>query len=147
MKKGLTVSFMLIIFFAGTGFCQDEAALKTSTIAADSIAGFYKAMARAVDNGLPTDIDFKARLDYLNRNKDEAVLNIMQAKAYNHIGAAHQMVEMLYRKHSSHLSYTPAKIQANGQAYFDSQTGHRYIRQNEHTYAEFTKKGELLKTV
>ena len=34
---------------------------------------------------------------------------------------------------------------ATGDAYFDKATGHRYIKNSETTYAEFSKKGKLLR--
>jgi hypothetical protein len=33
-----------------------------------------------------------------------------------------------------------------GEAYFDVATGHRYIKNSDTTYAEFSKKGKLLRT-
>ena len=32
------------------------------------------------------------------------------------------------------------------EAYFDSATGHKYVKNSNHTYSEYSKKGKLLKT-
>ncbi|WP_022667728.1 hypothetical protein [Desulfospira joergensenii] len=37
--------------------------------------------------------------------------------------------------------------QVEGKAYFDSRTGHRYVKAENQTYMEFDRKGRFLKTV
>lgn len=46
------------------------------------------------------------------------------------------------------LGYDQAEIKsiATENAYFDMSTGHRYIKNNDNTYTEYTKKGEVFKT-
>ncbi|MCP4721890.1 MAG: hypothetical protein GY860_20710 [Desulfobacteraceae bacterium] len=46
----------------------------------------------------------------------------------------------------SAIGFAGTKQIATGEAYFDVATGHRYIKNSETTYAEYSQKGKLLRT-
>ncbi|MCD4722555.1 MAG: hypothetical protein K8S13_22265 [Desulfobacula sp.] len=56
-------------------------------------------------------------------------------------------IENLYKISTKHLPYTKLEPCVTGNGYFDTLTGHRYIKKDDNTYTEYTKKGKFLKTV
>lgn len=51
-----------------------------------------------------------------------------------------------YTTHAPSIRLIGKTVIATGQGYFDTATGHRYIKNSETTYAEYSRKGALLKT-
>ncbi|WP_022665054.1 hypothetical protein [Desulfospira joergensenii] len=53
---------------------------------------------------------------------------------------------LAYTKDPGTVRYDGQTAFATGKAYFDLATGHKYLKNSDHTYAEYSKKGKLLKT-
>lgn len=145
MKKMFICLF--ITFMAVPCFGQDSAGRKASAIATQTLVHYYSAMVKLKTDPMTDHTDFHARLEYLNKNRKRISSQIYQDQAYRRLESTLQLFETLYHQHSKGLAYTPDTNLAREDAYFDTVTGHRYIKQNDQTYAEYTRKGEFLKTV
>lgn len=55
-------------------------------------------------------------------------------------------IGLAYTKGPGTVRYDGQKAIATGKAYFDLATGHKYLKNSEHTYAEYSKKGQLLRS-
>lgn len=75
------------------------------------------------------------------------ITQIAQTKTFSHLGRAHQICENSYKNSTKHLPYSKLENCVNGDGDFDTLTGHRYLKRNDKTYAEYTKKGVFLKTI
>ena len=147
MKKRLFIVFILVVFIVPSCWGSDKADYKASVIAMDSIINYYSSMAELGDPDQPGTSDCKKRMAYFSKNRDMLITQIAQTKTFSHLARAHQICENSYKSRTKHLPYSKLENCVNGNGYFDTLTGHRYIKRDDKTYAEYTKKGVFLKTI
>jgi hypothetical protein len=149
MKKHLCVLAVIIITMTTTGFCNDKTILSASAITVDSLISYYASMAE-LNNSNPSAAasqNYGDMVNYISQNRQTLVTRIAETSCYDNLGRASQIINSLYRHQSTGLSYGKLNFKASEPGYFDSATGHRYVKTGEDTYAEYSKKGCFLKTV
>ncbi len=147
MKKELLIVFILATFIAPSCWGSDKADYNASVIAMDSIINYYSSMAELGNTDQSGKLDCKKRMAYFCKNRDMLITQIARTKTFSHLARAHQICENSYQNSAKHLPYSKAENCVAGKSYFDTLTGHRYIKRDDKTYAEYTKKGVFLKTI
>ncbi len=154
MKK----SSMKIVFFIGILFALSLIAapvsagdygngLDASVAAYDGILTYYSAMTKVENTGRKSGMDYKDRETFLKEHREMVVNEIKEKRAFGHIADAHQVFENLYDSRLAYHPYTREQSKCVADAYVDTLTGHKYVRQGPNSYAEYTKRGEYLKSV
>ena len=146
MKKYFLIIVITLMF---TAICQGGEGnnVRASAIAVESITNYYSSMIKAGVVPFPDSGDLMKKVAFYIDNHDMIVSQIVQEGASNNLDRAIQVSENLYKKSIKHLSYSRPDTHVNGKGYFDAATGHKYIKNDDGSYAEYTRKGQYLKTV
>lgn len=150
MKKHFYVLAIIIFAMTATaGFCNDKTIYSASAITVDGIMDYYSSMAdlKSKNRSALADQNYTALYDYVSKNRDRLIETVAETNSFNNLGRACQIINSLYRNQTMGHSYGSPNSRAAAQGYFDAATGHRYYKTGATTYAEYTKKGDFLKTV
>jgi len=90
---------------------------------------------------------YKTTLAYIQDNKAAVISAIVRARSGYDIARADQIIHSMSQKNASCPGYTTSQPVATEETYFDQKTGHRYVKIDVNTYAEYTRKGEFFKNV
>ncbi len=83
---------------------------------------------------------------FIKQNKKDIAQELVNSNGLENLGVAYDIVEKYLKKHAYH-GYTPEQTGVTAPSFYDTRTGHKYIRTQVGTYDEYTKKGRFFKTV
>jgi len=146
MKKGLWV-FIFALMITTSSWGGDKIGYNASSIAVDSIINYYSAMANSQETNQPVISDLQDRLAYFNKNRELLISQVARTGTFTRLDHALQTCDHLYQNSTKHLGYGKSETRVNQKAYFDTLTGHKYIKAAADSYLEYSKEGEYLKTV
>lgn len=149
MKKIITIIIIAFFGFTGISLGFDKPTYNYSTAAVDCILQYYSAMAeyeKAKKGTTPAVDRLKVTCKMIQENKKDIVHELMNSKGIDNIETVKEVVEN-YIKRNIHHGYATNKKKVTGKLYFDTRTGHKYIRLLNGTYDEYTKKGRFFKNV
>lgn len=149
MKRVIFILGMVIVLTTwSVPWSGQNRVMDASSCAVDHIIDYYEAMAQLEDIKETGNKNYEKKLAFFKKNRSLMVSKVAQSEASYDLGDAHQVLDNMYRMNNRHLGYSPAqKSRVIGPAYFDARTGHRYVREDANSYAEFARNGEFIKMV
>lgn len=142
LVSSLAMVFGLYAFSFGAGPLTFEA----SHASVDSMISYYSKMTHLRGKAGVGNCDYKTRLKFLLENRDAAALAVMETGGYSSFSEAVAVIEKLCRKQALSVKKRNQNLTATAQRYFDSATGHLYVRNPDNTYTEYSKRGSVLRT-
>jgi hypothetical protein len=145
----LLTALVLTLFLAGNAWAGDDVDMSAASNAVTCLAQFYSAMAELPDinTGKTARLDCKKNMIFISNNREMLIKCIAGAKAGYDIARADQIIQSMRQKSATGLEYTTTLPRATWEAYYDETTKHRYVKINNDTYAEYTRKGCFFKNI
>jgi len=149
MKKHYLILSMILLTLSTTGWCNEKIIYSASAGAVDGITQYYSTLSKLenINSATGDGINYKDMCEYLQKNRESVISLLCETKTYYHLGQAEQAIRNLYRNKTAYHAYSKVENRASAPGYFDSVTGHRYYKISSDYYSEYSRSGNLLKTV
>jgi len=145
----LLTALVLTLFLACNAWADDDVDISAASNAVTCLTQFYSAMAELpnINRGKTARLDCKKNLIFIMDNREMIIKDIARAKEGYDIAKADQIIQNMCQKNATGLGNTSTLPKATGEVYFDEAAKHRYVKINNDTYAEYTRKGCFFKNV
>ncbi|SMC83977.1 hypothetical protein SAMN02746065_11241 [Desulfocicer vacuolatum DSM 3385] len=142
-------ALMLSLFLAGNAWSDDDIDISAASNAVLCLTQFYSVMAEFpnINMGDTGRMDCKKILIFIISNRDMIIEDIARAKAGYDIARADQIIQNSFYKSATTFGNTTTLPKAMGSVYYDEASKHKYVKINNATYAEYTRKGYFFKNV
>ena len=139
----------IVCCFALTGWAADDAKYSASSFSVNSIINYYVGMKhlKKTTPSLFEGVECEKKLKFILENKENLIQVVAKSGAFNDIAKVTHIVDTHYDNKNTIYGYSESKPFARGLSYYDSLTGHKYLKKDENTFQEFSRKGEYLKLV
>lgn len=146
----LLAVFVLTLFMTGNCWAGDHGSMSAASTAVTCLTQFYSAMAELpdIDAEKLTRSDCKNILAFIMDNREMVIRDVARAGAGYQIARVDEIIQSMRRKSETCFGSSAVEVlRVTGKTYYDEITNHRYVKVDNDTYAEFTRKGVFFKNV
>ena len=143
----LLTALYLTFFVPTSAWTSEDVDLAAASNAVMCLETFYFTMAElpkvnTKKNACP---DNKKNAIFIKKNREMLIKEIAGANAGYDISRANRIIQNIRQKNTTDFEYRSNSTRATGKAYYDTSTKHKYIKLNDKTYLEYTRKGCFFK--
>lgn len=145
----LLATLYLTFFLPGNAWTGSDVELSAASKVVTCLEKFYFTMAELpkVNTEKNTCPDNKKNAIFIKNNREMLIKEIAGANAGYDITRADRIIQSMRQQNTTDFEYRNNSTRATGKAYYDEATKHKYIKLNDKTYLEYTRKGFFFKDV